>query len=76
MKGSLAESPRFPPPRSSAEGESAPKVRAKAVADGKLVNIPAPRFNAIVGTEKVRWAGCWMSRFKPVVVLGRKIRRA
>ena len=53
MKGPLAESPRFPPPRSSAEGESAPKVRAKAVADGKRVNIPAPIVNAMGGRRKL-----------------------
>ena len=53
MKGSLAESPRFPPPRSSAEGESAPKVRAKAVADGKRVNIPAPMVDAMGGRRKL-----------------------
>ena len=62
MKGPLAESPRFPAQRSSAQGESAPKVRAKAVADGNLVNIPEPPCNAIEGTEKVRQAGCWKSR--------------
>ena len=28
--------------RSSEQGESAPKVRLRSVADGKLVNIPAP----------------------------------
>jgi len=37
-------------------------VRAKAVADGNLVNSPEPLCNAIEGTEKVRQAGCWMSR--------------
>ena len=42
MKGPLAESPRFPAQRSSAQGESAPKVRARAVADGNRVNIPEP----------------------------------
>lgn len=34
--------PRFPALRSSEQGESAPKVRLRSVADGKLVNIPAP----------------------------------
>ena len=53
MKGSLAESPRFPPPRSSAEGESAPKVRTKVVADGKRVNIPAPIMDAMGGRRKL-----------------------
>ena len=42
MKGLVAESPRFPAQRSSAQGESAPKVRARAVADGNRVNIPEP----------------------------------
>ena len=53
MKSSLAESPRFPAQRSSAQGESAPKVRAKAVADGKLVNIPVPLFNAMWGRRRL-----------------------
>ena len=75
MKGPLAESPRFPAQRSSAQGESAPKVRAKAVADGNLVNIPEPACNAIGGTEKVRQSGCWMSRFKRVGRFFRQIRR-
>ena len=35
-----AESPRVPAQRRSAQGESAPKVRLRSVADGKLVNIP------------------------------------
>ena len=42
MKGPVAESPRFPAQRSSTQGESAPKVRARAVADGNRVNIPEP----------------------------------
>ena len=74
MKVPFAGSPRFPAQRSSAQGESAPKVRAKAVADGNLVNIPEPPCNAIGGTEKVRQAGCWTSRFKRVGVLRRQIR--
>ena len=37
-----AESPRFPAQRSSAQGESAPKVRQRCVADGNRVNIPEP----------------------------------
>ena len=47
VKSPLAESPRFPEQRSSAQGESAPKVRAKAVTDGNLVNIPEPPCNAM-----------------------------
>lgn len=42
MKSPLAASPRFPALRSSEQGESALKVRLRSVADGKLVNIPAP----------------------------------
>ena len=42
VKGPHAVSPRFPVQRSSEQGESAPKVRLRSVADGKLVNIPAP----------------------------------
>ena len=53
MKGVLAESPRFPAQRSSAQGESAPKVRAKAVADGNLVNIPEPLINAMGGRRRL-----------------------
>ena len=60
MKGLLAESARFPTQRSSASGESAPKVRAKAVADGKLVNIPAPSLSAMGGriVESCPGVGC------------------
>ena len=53
MKSTLAESPRFPAQRSSAQGESAPKERAKAVSDGKLVNIPVPLFNAMWGRRRL-----------------------
>ena len=53
MKSSLAESPRFPAQRSSAQGESAPKERAKAVSDGKLVNIPVPLSNAMWGRRRL-----------------------
>ena len=35
-----AESLRFPAQRTSAQGESAPKVRQRCVADGKQVKIP------------------------------------
>ena len=57
MKGSLAESPRFTPPRSSAEGESAPKVCTKVVDDGKRVNIPAPIVDAMGGRRKLGGPG-------------------
>ena len=38
----VAESPRVPEPCRSAQGQSAPKVRPKGVADGKRVKIPVP----------------------------------
>ena len=53
MKSSLAESPRFPAQRSSAQGESAPKARQRCVVDGKLVNIPAPIVDAMGGRRKL-----------------------
>ena len=40
MKILLAERPRVPAQRSSAQGESTPKARPKGVVDGKQVNIP------------------------------------
>ena len=43
--------------RSSAQGESAPKVRQKCVADGKLVNIPVPLFNAMWGRRRLAQPG-------------------
>ena len=48
-KSPLAESPRFPAQRSSAQGESAPKARQRCVADGKQVNIPVPINSAMWG---------------------------
>ena len=59
MKGPLAENPRFPAQRSSAKGESAPKVRLRSVADGKQVNIPALGDWSEGGTEKAKLARCW-----------------
>ena len=53
MKSTLAESPRFPAQRSSAQGESAPKARQRCVVDGKLVNIPAPIVDAMGGRRKL-----------------------
>ena len=47
VKIALAESPRVPAQRSSAQGESAPKARPKGVADGKRVNIPVPNVTAM-----------------------------
>ena len=49
VKGPHAVSPRFPVQRSSEQGESAPKARQRCVADGKLVNIPAPISSAMGG---------------------------
>ena len=42
MRTPVAESPRVPAQGQSAQGEPAPKARAKAVADGNQVNIPGP----------------------------------
>src|ERR1051326_2344519 len=53
VKGPVAESPRFPAQRSSAQGESAPKVRARAVADGNRVNIPEPPAGAMWGRRRL-----------------------
>src|SRR5258708_37831671 len=53
VKSPHAASPRFPAPRSSAQGESAPKARPKGVADGKQVNIPVPRHDAMWGRRKL-----------------------
>ena len=47
VKIPLAERPRVPAQRSSAQGESVPKVRPKGVVDGKQVNIPAPNVTAM-----------------------------
>ena len=67
MRNPLAVSPRFPGGGSSARGESEPKSRPKGVDDGNPVNIPEPPHGVEAGgTEKVRAAGCWMSRFKAV----------
>ena len=61
MKSSLAVSPRFPAPRSSAQGESAPKARPKGVVDGKQVNIPAPILWSDAGVKKGSHADYWIS---------------
>ena len=42
VRNSTVESLRIPGEGSSALGKSGPKPRAKAVGDGKLVEIPAP----------------------------------
>ena len=49
VKSLLAVSPRIPALRSSEQGESAPKVRPKGVADGNQVNIPEPASDAMGG---------------------------
>ena len=53
MKSSLAESPRFPAQRSSAQGESAPKARRKRVVDGKQVKIPVLRQTVMGGRRRL-----------------------
>ena len=53
MKVPFAGSPRFPAQRSSAQGESAPKVRQRCVADGKQVNIPVLILNAMWGRRRL-----------------------
>ena len=57
MKSPLAESPRFPAQRSSAQGESAPKARLKSVVDGKRVNIPALTVIAMRGRRRLSGPG-------------------
>ena len=52
MKSPLAASPRFPALRSSEQGESAPKVRLRSIADGNQVNSPGP----IAGAKEGRSA--------------------
>lgn len=49
MKSPLAVSPRFPALRSSEQGESAPKVRLRSIADGNQVNNPEPMAGAKEG---------------------------
>ena len=60
VKSPHAVSPRFPVQRSSEQGESAPKVRQKCVADGKRVNIPVPEYDAMGGRimENCPGVGC------------------
>ena len=41
----------------SAQGKSGPKVRARAVADGQQVEIPALRLIRTVGTQEDRKTG-------------------
>ena len=53
MKNSPAGRPRVPVQRYSGQGESAPKVRAKAVIDGKRVNIPVPAYIVMGGRRRL-----------------------
>ena len=57
VKTPHAESPRFPAQRQSAQGESVPKARAKAVVDGKQVNIPVPHMTAMGGRRRLDQLG-------------------
>ena len=57
MKITLAERPRFPAQRSSAQGKSAPKVRPKGVIDGKQVNIPVPQSTAMERRRRLNGPG-------------------
>ena len=45
-------------------GKSGPKVRAKAVADGQLVEILVLRMNRTVGTQKDRENWEWKNQCK------------
>ena len=51
-----------------------PKARAKAVVDGKQVNIPVPPIVSDGVTEKDRSAKCRITWFKHVEVRNRQIR--
>ncbi len=57
VKNLHAENPRVPAQRYSTQGESVPKVRAKAVVDGKLVNIPVLRCIAMRGRRRLGQTG-------------------
>ena len=59
-----AESPRFPGPGSSPQGQSAPKARRKRAADGLRVNIPGPGAESDGVTRKGRPAALWIGRSK------------
>ena len=78
VRTALAESLRFPEEGQSAQGQSAPKVRLKSVADGKQVNIPVPLWSRSHEgvTQKDSPACDWKSRFKRVGGSGRQIRRS
>ncbi len=74
VKNPHAESLRIPAQRSSAQGESAPKVRLKSVADGKQVNIPVLFSTAKGGRRRLGPPGGWLSWFKRVGGVHREIR--
>ena len=57
VKNPHAENPRVPAQRESAQGESAPKARARGVVDGKLVNIPVLRVAAMEGRRRLNLPG-------------------
>ena len=50
-------------------------MRARAVADGQLVEIPAPRIVRTVGTQEDKETGEWKNPGKHKVAAHRKIRR-
>ena len=56
-KSTHAESPRFPVPGSSGQGQSAPKAQPRGEADGNQVNIPEPPSWSRAGTKKGIQAG-------------------
>ena len=60
VKNLHAASPRFPTQRYSASGKSAPKARAKAVVDGKQINISVLHIIAMGGRRRLseRGVGC------------------
>ena len=64
MRIGPAESPRFPGPGSSPQGQSAPKARRKRVADGLRVNIPGPGADSDGVTRKGGPAALWIGRSK------------
>jgi hypothetical protein len=59
-KNLFAESPRFPVPGSSGQGQSAPKAQPRGEADGNQVNIPEPMPNMVTDLRDLR--DCQMSR--------------
>ena len=70
------ENPRFPEEGSSAQGQSGPKARAKAVADGQQAEIPVPPTLARVkrGHGRINGAREWKSASKRQGSLSREVR--